>query len=84
VPGVNAVIELVNEPVPLPSIVLLLIVVGVVLEILQQTPREVTEAPPSNVILPPEIAPDVEIVVAVFVLKVGIVTVVVLKLITLP
>jgi len=42
-------------PVPVPSEVLLSEVVGLAI-VLQQTPRSVTEAPPSLVILPPLVA----------------------------
>lgn len=46
-------------PVPVPSVVLLSLVVGLC-EVLQQTPRAVTDAPPSAVTLPP---PDAVVVV---------------------
>lgn len=45
-------IELVKEPVPLPSVVLLFAVVGLEL-VLQQTPLAVTVPPPSEVPFPP-------------------------------
>ena len=55
-PAVNAVIELVNIPVPVPSMVLVLnAVVGPVV-VLQHTPRVVTVAPPSLVTFPPLVA----------------------------
>ena len=55
-PAVNAVIELVNIPVPVLSVVLVLkAVVGPVV-VLQHTPRAVTEAPPSLVTFPPLVA----------------------------
>jgi len=44
--------ELVNDPVPDPSVVLLFAVVGFE-EVLQHTPRAVTEAPPSLEMFPP-------------------------------
>jgi len=50
--GLNPVIELVKLPVPVPSMVLLSLVVGFS-DVLQQTPRAVTAAPPSDVTLPP-------------------------------
>lgn len=53
--GNNPFNELENEPVPVPSLVLLFKIVGEV-EVLQQTPRDVTAAPPSLVIVPPLIA----------------------------
>ena len=83
-PGVNAVIELENVPTPLPSVVLLLVVVGLEVVVLQQTPFTVIDAPPSLVILPPLIAEFIVIEEIEFVLNVGIVTVEVLKLCTLP
>ena len=46
---------LVKLPVPVPSLVLLLAVVGFWL-VLQQTPRAVTVAPPSEVTFPPLVA----------------------------
>lgn len=52
VPGVNPVIALVKLPEPVPSEVLSSAVVGSLL-LLQQTPRVVTEDPPSFVIFPP-------------------------------
>jgi hypothetical protein len=75
VPGVKLVIELVNEPVPLPSVVLLSAVVGLA-EVLQQTPRAVTDAPPSEVTLPPPDAVVEVIEVIVAVVTVGVVRVV--------
>ena len=55
VAAVNPVMELVNEPVPVPSVVLLSAVVGLAL-VLQQTPLAETAAPPSLVIFPPLVA----------------------------
>ena len=55
-PAVNAVIELVNIPVPVPSVVLVPdAVVGPVV-VLQHTPCAVTVAPPSLVTFPPAVA----------------------------
>ena len=51
--------ELVKLPVPVPSVVRLLEMVGFWL-VLQQTPRAVTDAPPSLVTLPPLLA-EVEV-----------------------
>ncbi len=51
-PGVKPVIELVNVPVPVPSVVWGSVIVGFA-EILQQTPRAVTAAPPASVTFPP-------------------------------
>ena len=45
-----------NVPIPAPSIVLEFVIVGVVVRLLQQTPREVTVAPLSFVTFPPLIA----------------------------
>ena len=46
------VIPLIKAPVPLPSDVWLSLIVGFT-EVLQQTPLAVTDAPPSDVTLPP-------------------------------
>ena len=54
-PGVSWVRLLENEPVPLPSEVLLFETVGLV-EVFQQTPLAVMSAPPSPATLPPEVA----------------------------
>ena len=54
-PEVSPVIALVNVPIPVPSVVLLLVIVGLVV-VLQQTPRAVTEAPPSAPTVPPLVA----------------------------
>ena len=53
--AVKPVMLLVKLPVPAPSEVMLSVMVGVAL-VLQQTPRAVTVAPPSEVTLPPPIA----------------------------
>lgn len=45
-----------NEPIPVPSIVFGFVIVGLIVVVLQQTPREVIVAPPSLVIAPPLIA----------------------------
>ena len=55
--SLNSLIFDVNAPVPLPSTVLLSVVVGFWF-MLQQTPLAVTSAPPSDVTLPPLIAAD--------------------------
>ena len=69
VPGVKPVIELVKFPVPVPSVVWLSAVVGLT-EVLQHTPRAITAAPPSEVILPPlaavvEVMLEIAVVVTV-------------------
>ena len=64
-----------NVPVPVPSVVLLSDVVGLA-EVLQQTPRAETVAPPSEVTLPPEEAVVEAIEVTVVVVTVGVVRVV--------
>ena len=51
-PELRPVIELVKVPVPVPSVVLLSLVVGLA-DVLQHTPLAVTEAPPSEVTFPP-------------------------------
>lgn len=53
---VRPVIELVNDPAPVPSEVLDPAVDSAPEVADQQTPREVTLAPPSEVIFPPEVA----------------------------
>ena len=57
--GLNPVMELVKLPVPVPSTVLLLEVVGEAI-VLQQTPLAVTVDPPSEETLPPLVAEVVE------------------------
>ena len=76
--------ELENVPEPVPSIVLLLLIVGELVELLQQTPFELIEAPPSLEILPPPIALVVVIDDIVFVYNTGIVAEFVMKLCILP
>ena len=49
--------KLENEPVPEPSLVFELAVVGLVV-VLQHTPRSVTVPPPSSVMFPPVMAED--------------------------
>jgi hypothetical protein len=74
--GVSPVKALVNAPVPVPSVVLLSAVVGLA-DVLQQTPRAVTAAPPSELMFPPlEAVVDVMAVTAV-VVSVGAAVVVV-------
>ena len=68
--GFRPVILLVKAPVPEPSEVLLFAVVGLA-EVLQHTPRAVTEAPPSLVILPPLITEEEVIVDPALVVRVG-------------
>lgn len=60
-----------KTPVPVPSIVLKLAVVGLG-DVLQQTPRDVTAAPPSDEMSPPLIALlDVTVVATLVVASVG-------------
>ena len=61
---------LTNIPVPVPSVVWESAVVGVWL-VLQQTPRAVTVAPPSEVIFPPLVAVVAAILVAAVVVRIG-------------
>jgi hypothetical protein len=65
------VILLVKLPVPLPSNVFVLKDTVGLLLVLQQTPREVTEAPPSRLILPPLFAVVFVIALIAVVVKVG-------------
>ena len=60
---------LTNAPVPVPSVVLLLAVVGLVL-VFQHTPLDVIAPPPSAVMFPPdtaavEVIPVIAVVVSV-------------------
>ena len=61
---------LVNEPVPVPSVVCASATVGF-WEVLQQTPRAATVAPPSAVTLPPQVAEVVAMLVTLLVITVG-------------
>jgi hypothetical protein len=71
VPNVNPVIELVNEPTPVPLVVFVLkAIVGLGL-VLQQIPLAVTGVPPSLVIVPPLFALDAVIEVIAEVVMVG-------------
>ena len=68
-PGLSPVIELVKLPVPVPSVVLLLEIVGLA-DVPQQTPLAVTTAPPPEVTFPPlealvEVIEDTAVVVTV-------------------
>ena len=72
--GVKLVKKDEKEPVPIPSDVLVVrAMVGLVL-VDQTTPLAVMEAPPSDVILPPEVAEDVETAVMEVVVSVGMET----------
>ena len=66
----NPVIELVKLPTPEPSVVLLSFIVGATV-VLQQTPRVVTEDPPSLEIFPPQVRAFAVRLVAVAVVRVG-------------
>jgi hypothetical protein len=68
--AVKPVILLVKTPVPVPSVVLLLAVVGLV-EVPQHTPLAVTGAPPSEVTFPPLVAAVDDVAVVVPVVTVG-------------
>ena len=68
--GVRPVKLLVNAPVPVPSVVFEFEVVGFS-DVLQQTPRAVTEAPPSEVTSPEQVAAVVVILVTSPVVTVG-------------
>ena len=59
-----------NEPVPLPSVVLLSLIVGFGF-VLQQIPLAVTVELPSDVTLPPQVAVVAFIFVTSFVVTVG-------------
>ena len=75
VPGLNPVMALINDPVPVPSVVVPAPPMVGLADVDQQTPLAVTDAPPSKVILPPlnapvEVIEDTAVVVAVGVVKV--------------
>ena len=63
-------ILLMNLPVPVPSVVWLPFTVGFC-EVLQHTPLAVTLAPPSEDILPPQVAEMVVMLLTVLVVTVG-------------
>jgi hypothetical protein len=77
------VIEPLNVPEVVPSVVLLSEVVGVTEEVLQQIPDTVITDPPLEVIVPPEVAAYLVIPLAAVVLSVGA-TASVVKLISAP
>jgi hypothetical protein len=82
--AVKPVILLVKIPVPVPSVVLLLEVVGLA-EVPQQTPLSMTVAPPSEVTFPPLVAVvDVVAVVVPVVTVGGTILVDVVKVTSLP
>jgi len=76
------VIELVNVPLFVPSVVLLFDVVGVAV-VLQHIPDAVIVDPPLEVIAPPALAPYLVILLAAVVVSVGTVAFVV-KLVSVP
>ena len=63
-----------NEPVPVPSLVLLSAMVGLPV-VFQHTPRAVTVLPPSEVTVPPHVADVAAICVTAAVVTVGVVSV---------
>ena len=75
-------IELVNVPLFVPSVVLLFDVVGVAV-VLQQIPDAVIVDPPFELMVPPLIAPYLVILLAAVVVSVGTVAFVV-KLVSVP
>jgi hypothetical protein len=82
VPAVNPVMELVNVPVVVPSVVLKSEVVGVAV-VLQQIPDAVITDPPLDVMVPPALAAYLVILLAAVVVKVGAIAIVV-KLVSVP
>jgi hypothetical protein len=82
VPAVNPVIELVNVPLVVPSVVLVSEVVGVAV-VLQQIPDAVMTDPPLDVIVPPELAAYFVILDAAVVVSDGA-TAIVEKLVSVP
>ena len=80
----SPVIELVNTPEPLPSVVFVLAVVGFA-DVLQHTPRAVTFAPPLSLMFPPLLTVVAVIALNAVVLIVGfVIAVPVVKLISSP
>ena len=82
VPAVNPVIELVNVPLVVPSVVLVFEVVGVAV-VLQQIPEAVIVDPPLEVIVPPTLAAYFVILDATVVVSDGAIAIVV-KLVSVP
>ena len=81
-PAVNPVIELVNVPLVVPSVVLLFEVVGVAV-VLQQIPEAVIAEPPLEVIVPPVLAAYFVILDAAVVVSDGAIAIVA-KLVSVP
>jgi hypothetical protein len=81
-PAVNPVIELVNVPLVVPSVVLLSDMVGVAV-VLQQIPETVIAEPPLDVIVPPALAAYFVIPEAAEVVIVGAIAIVA-KLVSVP
>ena len=80
----SPVIELINVPDPVPSVVFVFAIVGFG-DVLQHTPLAVTFAPPLSVIFPPLVAVVAVIALNAVVVIVGVVIVVpVVKLISSP
>ncbi len=81
-PAVNPVIELVNVPLVVPSVVLVSEVVGVAV-VLQQIPDAVMTDPPCDEIVPPALAAYFVILDATVVVSVGAIAMVE-KLVSVP
>ena len=78
VPAASPVISLVKLPTPEPSSVLLSFMSGFT-DVLQQTPRAVTEEPPSDVTFPPldaliEVIDDIVLVTTVGAVTIGLIS----------
>ena len=71
VPGLNPVMALINDPVPVPFMVVPVPPIVGLADVDQQTPLAVTDAPPSEVTLPPLDAPVEVIEDTAVVLTVG-------------
>ena len=72
-PGLNPVMALINDPVPVPSVVVPAPPMVGLADVDQQMPLAVTEAPPSEVTLPPLEVPVEVIEDAAVVVSVGVV-----------
>ena len=78
--AVNPVMLLVNAPVPVPSTVLVVNAIVGLAVVLQQIPLAIMVAPPSEVIVPPDVAEVGVIFVGVLVERIGVIGIIVVSL----